>query len=312
MNPRLLRILGGSAERYPHALEEKFPRILNMIMSLWDKDEIDEYLMELMVSKRPNRAGFPPDVAADIMHLSLIHAMQDSSTKHEDAWNEISAESSENALAHRNDNWSEPWIHVRSELNKLGIACSPEGFFESVQTGHEAAVKLFLEAKVGTELRNKRGSTPLIAAGFYGHGAVLDLLLHKNCDVNAQDMEGNTALHWASFNGHGSSVMRLIGHHAKIDMQNDSGHTPLMQATAHNHRDIVARLIAAGANPDITADDGYTALHQAAALGHLEIVKSLLAHGAAKNPRAIDQNTPCTLAAKNGQAEVLKLLDHPA
>ncbi len=311
MNRRLLSILGGSTERYPYALENKFPRILNMIMSLWDKDEIDEYLMELMVSKRPNRAGFPPDVAADIMHLSLLHAMQDSSISHEDVWDEIAAVSSENLAAYRNDNWSEPSAHVRSELNRLNIPCTPEGFFESVQTGNSAAVNLFLEAKVGTEIRNKRGWTPLIAAGFYDHDGVLDLLLHRKCDVNAQDMDGNTALHWAAFNGHISSAARLIEHHAKIDMQNNSGCTPLMLATAHNHLDIVTRLIAAGANLDSTADDGYTALHQAAASGHLEIVKSLLAHGAARNLRAIDESTPYTLAAKNRQTEVIELLSLP-
>ncbi len=311
MNQRLLRILGGSAERYPHALENKFPRILNMIMSLWDKDEIDEYLMELMVSKRPNRAGFPPDVAADIMHLSLLHAMQDDSVSHEDVWEEIATESSEDLTPHRNGNWSEPGAHVRCKLDRLNIPCTPEGLFESVQTGNSAAVNLFLEAKVDTEIRNKRGWTPLIAAGFYGHDGILNLLLHRKCDVNAQDMDGNTALHWAAFNGHMPSTTRLIEHHAKIDMQNNSGCTPLMQATAHNHLDIVTRLITAGANLDSTADDGYTALHQAAASGHLEIVKSLLAHGAAGNLRAIDENTPYTLALRNGQTEAIKLLSLP-
>ena len=311
MNRRLLSILGGSTERYPYALENKFPRILNMIMSLWDKDEIDEYLMELMVSKRPNRAGFPPDVAADIMHLSLLHAMQDDSTSHEDVWDEIAAESSENLTPQRNGNWSEPCAHVGRELNSLNIPCTPEGLFESLQTGNSAAVNLFLEAEVSTEIRNKRGWTPSIAAGFYGHDGVLDLLLHRKCDVNAQDMDGNTALHWAAFNGHMPSAILLIEHHAKTDVQNNSGCTPLMQATAHNHLNIVTRLIAAGANLDSTADDGYTALHQAAASGHLEIVKSLLAHGAAGNLRAIDENTPYTLAVKNGQTEVIKLLSLP-
>jgi hypothetical protein len=67
MDQRLIRILGGTTEHYPYALENKYPRILETIMSLWDEDEIDPYFMELMVSDREGRGGFPPDVAANIM-----------------------------------------------------------------------------------------------------------------------------------------------------------------------------------------------------------------------------------------------------
>lgn len=45
MNQRLLRILGGKTEHYFYALESKYPRILETIMSLWDEDEIDNYFL---------------------------------------------------------------------------------------------------------------------------------------------------------------------------------------------------------------------------------------------------------------------------
>lgn len=307
MNQRLIRILGNSAERYPYALEKKFPRILNTIMSLWDKDKIDDYFMELMISKRPNRAGFPPDVAAEIMHLSLVHAAQDPSSKHEDIW-ETESNAYKSFTPHQGNNWSEPNPHVRSELQKHNIPSTPEGFFQAAETDKRVAVALFLEAKVGTEIRNNRGWTPLIMAAFNGHHEILDLLFQHKPDVNALDMDGNTALHWAAFNGHISCASRLIQHHAKIGIQNNSGCTPLMQAAARNHPDITKLLIENGAALDATADDGYTALHQAAASGYSEIVELLLAQGAATNLRAIDGNTPYTLAVKNKQADVFKLL----
>ncbi len=307
MNQRLIRILGNSAEHYPHALESKFPRILNTIMSLWDKDEIDEYFMELMISKRPNRAGFPPDVAAEIMRLSLLHAAQDPSSKHEDIWG-AEPNAFENFSPHPDNNWSEPNPHIRSELQKHNIPCTPEGFFQAAETDNRTAVALFLEAKVGTEIRNNRGWTPLIMAAFNGQHEIIDLLFHHKPDANALDMDGNTALHWAAFNGHISCAERLIRHHAKMNIQNNSGCTPLMQAAAHNHPDIVGLLIESGAALDTTADDGYTAMHQAAAAGYSEIVKLLLAKGAATNLRAIDGNTPYTLAVKNKQAGTFRLL----
>ena len=128
MNQRLIRILGNSAEHYPHALESKFPRILNTIMSLWDKDEIDEYFMDLMVSKRPNRAGFPPDVAAEIMRLSLLHAAQDPSSKHEDIW-EAEAHAFESFTPHPGNNWTEPNQYVRSELQNTTSPAHRKVFF---------------------------------------------------------------------------------------------------------------------------------------------------------------------------------------
>ncbi|MFA6922177.1 MAG: hypothetical protein WC216_10060, partial [Gallionella sp.] len=87
MDQRLIRLLGGSTRHYPYALESKFPRILGTIMSLWDNDEeIDDYFMGLMVNDRPNRIGFPPDVATDIMHLSLVHASRVAPDKIADIW----------------------------------------------------------------------------------------------------------------------------------------------------------------------------------------------------------------------------------
>jgi len=85
-------MLGGTTERYPYALEGKFPHILVEIMSLWDGEEMDSYFTGLMVSDRIGRAGFTPDVAADIMHLSLVHAAQATPDKIKDMW-EVPAES---------------------------------------------------------------------------------------------------------------------------------------------------------------------------------------------------------------------------
>lgn len=71
---QLKGLLGKDAQHYPARLETTFPRILGQIVSLWGKAELDSYLDGLMVSDRPNRQGFPGDVAMEIFHLSNIHA----------------------------------------------------------------------------------------------------------------------------------------------------------------------------------------------------------------------------------------------
>ncbi|OGT38463.1 MAG: hypothetical protein A3K00_07415 [Gallionellales bacterium RIFOXYD2_FULL_52_7] len=306
MNQRLIRILGGTTVNYPYTLESKYPRILETIMSLWDEDEIDNYFMELMVNDRGGRSGFPPDVAAEIMHLSLVHASQEAPDKHKDIW-DAPSESFVNFTPHPANDWADPNEPYKTELQKLDITCTPEGFFEATETGNRTAVALFMEAKINTEIRDNRGWTPLMMAAFNGHEEIIGLLIQHGADVNALDSGGNSALHWAAFGGHISCAKQLVQHHAKIDARNNFGWTPLMQATARNHPGIVALLVDSGVNLDAAADDGYTALHKAAASGYSEIVQLLLEQGADKNVKTSDGDTPEKLAVRNRQEAVIKL-----
>lgn len=307
MNQRLLRILGEKTEHYPHALESKFPRILDRIMSLWDGDEIDDYFTELLISTRSDRAGFPPDVAGEIMHLSLVHATSETSNKDTDLW-EASPDSFLNFSPKAADNWITPKPAIINELQKHDIPATQDGFFEAIEMGNRTAVALFIETQGSTEVRDNRGWTPLMMAVFRGHEEIADLLIQYHVSVNALDQDGNSALHWAAYAGHIPCAVLLIQNHAKIDAQNNFGWTPLMQATARNHSDLVALLINNGGNMDSAADDGYTALHKAVESGYSEIVRILIQQGANRNLRAINGETPYKLAIKGKLEEIIQLL----
>ena len=86
MDQKLLKMLGGNVNFYPHKLESQYPRIFAKILLLWDEPEISDYFNGLMVSERADRAGFPPDVAAEIMRLNLVHAGSHKSNKKQDVW----------------------------------------------------------------------------------------------------------------------------------------------------------------------------------------------------------------------------------
>ncbi|MEI7457218.1 MAG: ankyrin repeat domain-containing protein [Nitrosomonadales bacterium] len=306
MNQRLLRILGGKTEHYPYALESKYPRILEAIMSLWDDEGIDDYFMELMVSDRGDRAGFPPDIAAEIMHLSLVHAAQEAPDKHRDIWAAASG-----SFVHFTTNpateWTDPEQRIKAELSKLSVLCTPEGFFSAAETGNRAAVALFIEANSNIEIRDNRGWTLLMTASFNGHAEIVRLLTGQDADVNALDLGGNSALHWAAFGGHTACAKLLVERHAKINVQNNFGWTPLIQAAARNHPEVVDLLIESGANLDRAANDGYTALHKAAASGYLEIVQALLNQGANRSLKTNEGDSAEKLAFKNKQEEILTL-----
>lgn len=309
MDQRLIRILGGTTEHYPYALESKFPRILENIMSLWDSDEMDRCFMDLMVSDRGARQGFPPDVAADIMHLSLVHAAQEPAEKRKDIWDVSPASFAEFTPAMVDEKgWKEPGDYIREELSKLDIACSPDGLFDAVEQGNFKAVALFLAVPVSPEIRDRRGWTPLMMAVFHGHCQIAELLIRHDAGINVKDTGGNTALHWAAFGGHTTCTDLLLHHQAGANERNQFGWTPLMQATARDHIGVVALLIASGVHPDTPADDGDTPLHKAAASGYADIVALLLEQGADRSRMNLDNLTPLQVAVKNKQEVAARVL----
>ena len=57
-------------EIQPRALLEQFPRIANIVARSWDdRDSVERYLGELLIDRRGNRQGFPPDVQLELLNL---------------------------------------------------------------------------------------------------------------------------------------------------------------------------------------------------------------------------------------------------
>jgi len=71
---KLLEKMGERSALYPTQIEQQFPRILAKIADLWGTPALDAYLDQMMVSDRPNRHGFPPEVATDMFRLSTAHS----------------------------------------------------------------------------------------------------------------------------------------------------------------------------------------------------------------------------------------------
>ena len=69
----------------PLVCARKFPRIVNSIADLWRRvRQCEEYLDSLMLDDRGTRAGFPLDVAKELIALRSYYA--DLHPKGEDAW----------------------------------------------------------------------------------------------------------------------------------------------------------------------------------------------------------------------------------
>ncbi len=73
LKEQMLVRLGPHAKAYPNQIAQRFPHILEKLVCLWGQPEANGYLDSLMVMDRPNRQGFPAEVATEIFQLSMIH-----------------------------------------------------------------------------------------------------------------------------------------------------------------------------------------------------------------------------------------------
>lgn len=261
MNETLLKKLKGRSELYPNALEQQFPRVFEKIIQLWDLPNCETFLDELLVDKREGkRAGFPPEVASEIMRLTMFYANQHQQSGG-DMWGNVSEKQ-------------------RYEVEQLGFKHTPEGFMQASETGNMEAIKLFLSSGVSLETRDERDWTPLMISSFNGKEEAAILLIKCGAKVEAKDKNGYSPIHWAAFNGYNNVVVLLIKSGANPNALSNFGWTAMMQAASRGHLLVVAQLIAGGAHVNIVSKDNWTALHKAAANGNVDLVRLLLTKGA--------------------------------
>ena len=290
MNEQLNRYLADAPDLYPHQLEERFPRVLNNIISAWQSPEAAVAVFDdLLIDRRGGRQGFPPEVAREIFRLSV-------------AYEKLRAKPSVTA-----DVWEREREKATSALDELGMKPVPRDMLRSAEDGDAARILLFVQAGMPIDTRDAREWTPLMVASFHGNERAAKLLIENGANPMARDRDGYTPLHWAALQGYPEVVAR-IAKHADCNVQSNSGLTPLLQAAARGHAAVVQLLLAAGADPNIDSNDGWTPLHKAVANGHADVVRFLIAAGASVNAQHADGTTPISLAIKTKRQDILQML----
>lgn len=265
MHPVLAEFFEKKPELYPLALEAKYSRVFGKIMAMWGTEALEAHFTDLIVDKRGGRAGFPAEVAADIILLSRLHTRL-----------------LETAGMKRPDGETDPWgdERLRHKLATEQIEYSKEGFLVAVERGNERAVKLFLGAGIKPDQKDALGVTPLIKAAMFNRGAVAAQLIKAHADVNAANAQGYTPLHWAALKGYLDIVEMLLAGGAGVDPRSSLGLTPLMQAAMSGHARVCDALIAKGAGVNEADKRGMTPLHKAVNDGHVAVAELLVAAGA--------------------------------
>jgi ankyrin repeat protein len=181
-------------------------------------------------------------------------------------------------------------------------------FYQAIRSNDLAAVEGLIQ-KSGVDVRDRRGTTPLMYAGAVGSLDAMKLLVDAGADVNAKNTFDATALMWAA--GHIEKVRLLLAKGADVKARSKLGRTPLMLAAFHDGgSEIVRLMIEKGADVSARDKDGISVIEAAATVNDAETVRLLLAKAADANSKDAAGLTPLIQAASNGNrnAEVVRLL----
>jgi ankyrin repeat protein len=200
----------------------------------------------------------------------------------------------------------------KSEIEKMSIPFTEDGFVRSAEQGNLKAVELFLKAKMNIDAKDAKGWTALSCATMNGKTDIVHLLLEKGADLNQKQTsdtgEPMSLLNIASQKGFGPIIQELVTKGAKVDEKDSTGGTALFEAAAAGQTEAVKILLEKGTNPNIQDKHGATALMCAADQGHLDSVNLLLAKGADVNLQMEDTSTALMNAIKSGKKEILEAM----
>ncbi|MCG2576523.1 ankyrin repeat domain-containing protein [Dechloromonas sp. XY25] len=276
-------------DKYPHQLVARFPHVARKLEAIWNNPEAAaDYFTELMIPSRPNRQGFPPDVAAEIISLSMAFDR----IGHLVAAEEVSAPEPPAAFYQ--------WDRERlvKEIESQGFAFNRDGFAKAAEAGNHEVCAMFVRAGFDVDTRDAREWTPLMIAAFHGREQLALMLLEFGADVFATDRGGYSPLHWAAFSGYQVVVKLLLERGVSANVLSNAGISPLLQAAARGHEAVVGLLLESQANPNLTARDGASPLLKAVANGHAEVAERLLNAGAYRHVTLADGTTLDDIVAK--------------
>lgn len=237
-----------------------------------------------------------------------------------------------------------PFLNARLELALRGIdSADYPGLLHTACARDDAeTLALLLDARVGLDHRDDRGSTALHTAVTAGAPQAVEMLLEAGADQRLVDAEGypplslallreDTAIAGMLLERHGSPLVPLgedrrpapfeavatgnvkllrllLAHALDPNLADPQGVSLLAHAIRRADYEIIETLLQHGANAGAAVAPGVSSLAHAARTGDSKLAELLLDHGADMNATGGDGISPLALAVDGGRSDVARLL----
>ena len=180
-------------------------------------------------------------------------------------------------------------------------------FYSAIRENDLARLKSMTASGADVNLRDARGSTPLMHAAAIGSLEAMKLLLKAGADVNAKNGLDTTALIWGALDP--AKVRLLVEAGASVNVRSKLGRTPLLVAAGRpGSADAVQLLLAKGADWKAADVRGVTPLIEAARVDNIDALRLLLQNPANINAGGFVGATALNLAAGHANLAAVKLL----
>ena len=184
---------------------------------------------------------------------------------------------------------------------------TPRDFYDAIRQNDLKRIQSYLDAGTNPDLRDARGSTPLMHAAAIGSIDAMRLLIKAGADVNAKNGLDTSVLVWGALDKQKAKLLLDAG--AKVNAATKLGRTPLLMAAGRpGSAETVRLMLAKGA--DTTAADvrGNTALLEAARVNDMEMIRLLAEKKVDINAGDFAGITALGHAASHSNLEAIQLL----
>ncbi len=150
----------------------------------------------------------------------------------------------------------------------------------AVAHNNEAKIEEFMTKKMGADVPDAAGNTPLIIASMYGYTKMVKKLIERGINANARNLNDETAIMLAAAGGYVDIVKDLVAAGGDVSRRDTTGNTALSLATIFKKDEMVKILIGMRCDLNVADKFGNTALHHAIKCGNEGIALMLAKAGA--------------------------------